>query len=350
MTIKNRGCVLTGDKQTAIEERPLKKVGPKDAIVKIAYCGICGSDVHGWSANGAVYEFGTLMGHEATGVVEEVGSKVTKLKVGDRVAINGFTPCRECVACRNGLENACVNNMIRTIGQTSKLDGAFADYIWLPDVEITTTKMPDGLSMEEGAFTEPAATVVHAIRISPFKPGDTAAVVGAGPIGLLAASALKASGASRVIMSQSPGPRADLALKFGSDALVNPRDDKNPVGEQIRAITDGGVDVVIECAGSPPAFQQSIDMTRPGGQAILVGVNERETPVIPTTLMFGEISVRGSLAWNHKDFAVATQFMASGQVDVKPLISDIIELKDIQEKGFERLKEDRSLIKVLVKP
>jgi 2-desacetyl-2-hydroxyethyl bacteriochlorophyllide A dehydrogenase len=351
MVENNRGCILTGNQQTSIQKRPIKReVGPKDAIVKIAYCGICGSDVHGWSANGAVYAFGTLMGHEATGTVEQVGSEVTKLKVGDRVAINGFTPCRECVACKNGLENACVNNMIRTIGQTPTLDGAFADYIWLPDVEITTSKMPDSLSMEEGAFTEPAATVVHAIRISQFKPGDTAAVVGAGPIGLLAVAALKASGASKIIMSQRPGTRADLAMKFGADALINPRDEKRPVGDQIKEITDGGVDVVIECAGAPPAFQQSIDIARPGGEVILVGVNENETPVIPTTLMFGEISVRGSLAWNHKDFDVATLFMASGQVDVKPLISDIIELKDIQEKGFKRLKEDRNLIKVLVKP
>ena len=351
MINKNRGCILIADQQTSIEVRPITRtVGPKDAIVKISFCGICGSDLHGWQANGAVYEFGTLMGHEATGIIEQVGSDVTNLKVGDRVAINGFTPCGECVACRNGLENACVNNMIRTIGQTSKLDGAFADYIWLPDVDITAVKMPDDLSMEEGAFTEPAATVVHAIRISQFKPGDTAAVVGAGPIGLLAVSALKAAGASKVIMSQRPGKRAELALQFGADELVNPRDEKHTVGEQIKELTDGGADVVIECAGAPPAFQQSIDLARPGGQVILVGVNEKETPVIPTTLMFGEISLRGSLAWNHKDFDIACQFMASGQIDVKPLISDIIELKDIQEKGFIRLKEDRNLIKILVKP
>jgi (R,R)-butanediol dehydrogenase/meso-butanediol dehydrogenase/diacetyl reductase len=345
-----RGCVLTGDKQTTIEERKLHTVGPKDAVVKVDFCGICGSDVHGWSAGGAVYEYGTLMGHEATGTIEEVGAEVSKLKPGDRVAINGFTPCGECVACRNSIPNACVNNMIRTIGQSPVLDGAFADYIWLPDIDITADKMPDNLSSEEGAFTEPAATVVHAIRISRFQVGDTVAVVGAGPIGLLCISALKAAGAGQIIVSQRPGARADLAMQFGADASINPRDENNPVGEQIRKLTDGGADVVIECAGSPPALQQSIDMARPGGQVILVGVNERPTPITPTSLMFGEIDVKGSLAWDHKDFKIAVDFMASGQVDVKPLISDIIALDEIQSQGFERLKTDKSLIKVLVKP
>jgi (R,R)-butanediol dehydrogenase/meso-butanediol dehydrogenase/diacetyl reductase len=182
-----------------------------------------------------------------------------------------------------------------------------------------------------------------------MKAGDMVAVVGAGPIGLLCVSALQAAGAGRVIVSQSPGARADLARKFGADAVINPRDPDNPVGEQIREVTDGGADVVIECAGSPPALQQSIDMARPGGQVILVGVNERETPIIPTSLMFGEVGIRGSLAWTHTDFRIAVDFMASGQVDVKPLISDIIALQDIQ-RGLERLKSDKSLIKILVKP
>ena len=197
MPTSKRGVVLTGDKQAVIEERPLKPVGPTDAIVKVDFCGICGSDLHAWGAGGAVYPYGTLMGHEATGTVVEVGSDVSLMKPGDRVAINGFTPCGECVACRNGIPNACVKNMIRTIGQTPVLDGAFADYIWLPDVDITAVKMPDSLSSEEGAFTEPAATVVHAIRISRFQVGDSVAVVGAGPIGLLCISALKAAGGGR---------------------------------------------------------------------------------------------------------------------------------------------------------
>jgi (R,R)-butanediol dehydrogenase/meso-butanediol dehydrogenase/diacetyl reductase len=345
-----RGCVLKADRQAVIEEVPLKPVGPRDAIVKVEYCGICGSDLHAWGANGAVYEFGTVMGHEATGTVEEAGAEVKQFKPGDRVAINGFTPCGECVACRNGIPNACVNNMIRTIGQTPVIAGAFAERIWLPEVDVTADKMPDSLSSEEGAFTEPAATVVHAIRISRFQVGDTVAVVGAGPIGLLCVSALQAAGAGRVIVSQSPGARAELAKQFGASAVINPRDENNPVGEQIRALTDGGADVVIECAGSPPALQQSIDMARPGGQVILVGVNERPTPITPTSLMFGEIDVKGSLAWDHKDFRIAVDFMASGQVDVKPLISDVIRLEDIQRKGFESLKADKSLIKVLVKP
>ncbi len=345
-----RGAVLTADRQATIEERPLPAIGPTDGVVKVDYCGICGSDLHAWQAAGAVYAYGTLMGHEATGTVEEVGADVTSLKAGDRVAINGFTPCGKCVACIKGQANACVDNMLRTIGQTPKLNGAFADRIWLPDIDVTAVKMPDHLTSEFGAFTEPAATGVHAIRISHYKPGDTVAVLGAGPIGLLCVAALRVAGAGQIIVSQSPGPRADLALQFGANAVINPRDKEVSVGEQIRKITEDGADVVIECAGAPAALQQSIDMACPGGQVILVGVNERETPIIPTTLMFTEIELKGSLAWTHKDFKIAVDFMGSGEVDLAPLLSDVIALDDIQTQGFERLKADKSLIKLMVKP
>jgi (R,R)-butanediol dehydrogenase/meso-butanediol dehydrogenase/diacetyl reductase len=240
--------------------------------------------------------------------------------------------------------------MVNTIGQTPSLDGAFADRVYLPDIDVTAVKIPDHLSAEHGAFTEPAATGVHAIRISKYRVGDTVAVVGAGPIGLLVTAALKAGGAGQIIVSQRPGPRADLALKFDATHLINPRDENAPVGDQIKEITGVGADVVIECAGAPAALQQSIDMARPGGQVILVGVNETGTPITPTSLMFGEIEMKGSLAWDHRDFKIAVDFMQSGEVDVEPLLSDIIALDDIQEKGFERLKSDRGLIKVLVKP
>ncbi len=139
-------------------------------------------------------------------------------------------------------------------------------------------------------------------------------------------------------------------MKFGATHTINPRDENVSVGDQIRAINEVGADVVIECAGAPAALQQSIDMARPGGQVILVGVNETGTPITPTSLMFGEIEMKGSLAWDHRDFKIAVDFMQSGEVGVEPLLSDMVALDDIQEKGFERLKSDKSLIKVLVKP
>ena len=345
-----KGVVLTGAKQIAIEERPLPTPGPGEGIVKIELCGICGSDLHGWEAGGSVYALGTLMGHEAVGTVTELGEGVSALKVGDKVAINGFSPCGYCVACRRGLDNACVNNLDRTIGNSDKLDGAFADYIWLPDIEIMATKMPENLGFEDGTLTEPLATGVHAVRISQFQVGDTVVVAGAGPIGLLAIQALKIGGAGRIIVSQSPGPRRELALELGADEAVNPRDPDNPVGDQVHKITDGGADVVIECAGVPVSFQQCIDMARPGGQVILVGVNEKETPVLPMKLILGEIQLKGSLAWTHHDFKIAVDMLASGKIQTKPLLSDTISMVDIEELGFKRLKTDKSLIKLLVKP
>ena len=174
------------------------------------------------------------------------------------------------MACRRGLSNACVNNLDRTIGNSDKLDGAFADYIWLPELEIMATKMPQNLSFEDGALTEPLATSVHAVRISQFQVGDTVVVAGAGPIGLLAIQALKVGGAGRIIVSQSPGPRRELALELGADEAGNPRDPDNPVGDQIQKITDGGVDVVIECAGAYGFVMGSNYNSKPLAAEVLV--------------------------------------------------------------------------------
>ena len=224
MPSTKKGVVLTGAKKITIEERPLPTPGPGEGIVEIELCGICGSDLHGWEAGGSVYPIGTLMGHEAVGTVTEVGEGVSALKVGDKVAINGFSPCGYCIACRRGLDNACVNNLDRTIGNSDKLDGAFADYIWLPDIEIMATKMPENLGFEDGTLTEPLATSVHATRISQFQVGDTVVVAGAGPIGLLAIQVLKVGGAGRIIVSQSAGPRRPRAARREAGAVRGLRD------------------------------------------------------------------------------------------------------------------------------
>jgi len=345
-----RGAVLVGTKQAEIQERPLPEPGAGEAVIKVDYCGMCGSDTHGWAAGGAVFALGTMMGHEPVGTVAAVGKGVTRYKEGDRVAINGFKPCGVCPPCRRSMYNICVNNMTQTIGNSDKLDGAFADYIWLPDADLMAVKVPEQLSQEDAALTEPLATSFHAVRLSGMQVGDTAAVIGAGPVGLLAIQVLKAAGAGKIIVSQRPGDRRDLAMEFGADVAINPRDEKVGVGEQIREVTDGGADVVIECAGAPPTFQQSIEMARPGGLVILVGVNEKETPVIPMKMMLGEVGIKGSLAWTHQDFEMSVDLLASGRINAQPMISTTVGLDEIQKEGFERLKNDRSLIKLLVKP
>ena len=191
-------------------------------------------------------------------------------------------------------------------------------------------------------MTEPLATSVHAVRISQFQVGDTVVVAGAGPIGLLAIQVLKIGGAGRIIVSQSPGPRRELALQFGADEAVNPRDPDNPVGDQVKAITDGGADVIIECAGVPVSFQQCIDMARPGGQVILVGVNEKETPVLPMGLILGEIQLKGSLAWSHHDFQIAVDMLAAGKIETGPLISETIAMARYRGTGIQT-PEDRQV-------
>jgi (R,R)-butanediol dehydrogenase/meso-butanediol dehydrogenase/diacetyl reductase len=343
-------AVLSAVGKLTIEERPVPRVGPGEALVKVEACGICGSDVHAY-LSGALFPIGTVMGHEPAGTVVEVGKGVEGHRAGDRVAIFGATSCGDCPACRRGLEFHCLNGMDRTIGNTDQLDGAYAEYLWLPFAEQMLIPIPADISFEDATLADPTATPLHAIRLSTFRPGDAVAVLGAGPIGLMAVQLLKISGAGQIICTEISPRRAGIAHQLGATRVLNPVEEAAGLAAKVAEMTGGlGVDVVFECSGVPAAFRQSFELVRPGGQVMALGVIEQETPVSPLDIVVKEIDLKGSLAYTKHEFELALELLAQGRVDTKSIISDTISLDDIEERGFRRLLSSPDVVKILVRP
>jgi threonine dehydrogenase-like Zn-dependent dehydrogenase len=345
-----RVAVLSAVKELTIEERPTPATGPGEALVKVEVCGICGSDVHAY-LSGHLFPIGTVMGHEPAGTVVEVGPDVKGFQPGDRVAVYSVTACGICPACRRGLDYYCVNGLDRTLGNTDQLDGAYADYVWIPCADAMLVKMPDQMSFEDATLADPLGTPLHAIRNSSFRPGDATAVLGAGPIGLMAIQLLRISGACKVICTEVSPQRSVIARELGADVVLNPLEEGDGLAARVAELTGGlGVDVAFECSGVPAAFRQSFDIVRPGGQVMALGVIEKETPVNPLDIVTREIDVRGSLACSKYEFELALELLAQGRVNTGPIFSDTIPLEEIEERGFRRLLSSPDVVKILVKP
>ena len=191
--------VLTGLMRIEFREKPKPKVLPCDVLVRVECCGICGSDVHGYS-NGMTVQLGTVMGHECSGVVVEVGEEVKNVQPSDRVWVKPFTQCGECYWCKKGQYTRCLKIFERVMGLTPRYDGAFAEYVLIRHPDQMLFKLPPKVSFEEGALVEPLAISLHAVRSSRFRLGDRVVVVGAGTIGLGVIQFLKLAGANRIIV------------------------------------------------------------------------------------------------------------------------------------------------------
>jgi (R,R)-butanediol dehydrogenase/meso-butanediol dehydrogenase/diacetyl reductase len=343
-----RAAVLVDKQKLALEERPIPPVGPGDALVKVEVCGICGSDLHSY-ATGDVFPLGTVMGHEAVGTVLEVGESVRDIRPGDRVALFGTTSCGTCSACRRGLEPYCFHSLERTVGDTPLLSGAYAEYLWLPFADQMLVTIPDGLSCEAAALANPVATALHAVRLSSFKPGDTVAVLGAGPIGLLTIHLLALGGAAKILATEISPQRSAAARALGAALVLHPEEEK--LGQHVAELTDGvGADVVFECSGVPAAFQQSLEVVRPAGQIIALGLIERETRIVPLDMVLKEICIKGSISFSRREFEQAIDLLAQGRISTEWIISQTIALHDIEDQGFRRLLSIPDVVKILVKP
>jgi threonine dehydrogenase-like Zn-dependent dehydrogenase len=291
------------------------------------------------------------MGHEPAGTVVEVGKGVQGFRPGDRVAVYSVTACGRCPACRRGLDYYCIDGLDRTIGNTDQLDGAYAEYVWIPFADAMLVRMPDQMSFEDATLADPLGTPLHAIRVSRFKPTDAVVVLGAGPIGLMAIQLLTISGASQIFCTEVSPQRSAVALELGADLVLNPVEEGDRLASQIAEMTGGlGADIVFECSGVPAAFRQAFDLVRPGGQVMALGVIENETPVNPFDIVVREIDLRGSLACTKHEFELALELLARGRVNTTPILSDTIALEDIEALGFRPLLSRPDLVKILVRP
>lgn len=245
-------------------------IARNEAVVRLQAIGVCGSDMHYYSEGrigDQVVEYPFTVGHECAGVVERVGEAVTRVAVGDRVAVEPAMPCGECEWCLKGRENICPR--MRFLGCPGQAEGAYKELLVMP--EHCLFVLPDAVSFEAGVVVEPGAICAYAVAQSGLKPDETLAVLGSGPIGLLVAACAKAAGRRRAFASDIIPERVAAARRFGADESFNAHD--TDVAAAILDATDGrGVDVVYECAGEQETLEQAARIAAPGGRISVIGI------------------------------------------------------------------------------
>lgn len=318
---------------------------PGAAIVDIALCGICGSDVAAYRSNGPYPP--ALSGHEWTGTVRLVGEGVSDVNVGDRVVAGVPPACGRCPMCRAGHHQRCEAIMALPFGvdPLTPDHGGYARSLQFPASYLVP--IPDELSDSAAAMVEPATVAMHAVRRNPPAPGSTAVVLGAGPVGLFAAQLVKMAGASTVVVVEPRQRRRAVALEVGATRAVEPGDGASQL---IRDITGGiGADLVLDCVGNAAAFASAVDLARPGGTVVMVGVSSTPITVEPLTWMIKEITLVATLAHLSHEFPMTIDLMASGQLLVEPLLDHVVGLDEL-DSVMSELADGKDYIKVLVDP
>jgi L-iditol 2-dehydrogenase len=326
---------------------PDPAVGDEDVLLAVRACGICGSDVHGYDGASGRRTPPLIMGHEAAGVVVRTGSEVTGWHPGDRVTFESTLSCGACPACLAGRSNLCEHREVVGASFSGyRRDGAFAEHVAVPGRALV--RLPDELTFERAAFAEPLAVALHAVGLAGDVAGATAAVVGTGVIGLLAVQALRLAGAARVIGIDLDEQRLELARRLGADVTV--RADDEQLGGGVAEATGGrGADVVVEAVGIAAAIRTAVACAGRGSRIVLVG---NVTPAVELPLqavVTGELTLVGSCA-SAGELEDGLELLASGAVDVDPLISAVAPLAEGQV-WFDRLHAaTHGLVKVILTP
>ncbi|KAH8431200.1 NAD(P)-dependent alcohol dehydrogenase [Aspergillus melleus] len=348
---QNLSFVLEGVHQVKFEDRPIPELkDPHDVIVNVKFTGICGSDVHYWE-HGSIGQFvlkePMVLGHESSGVISKVGSAVTSLKVGDRVAMEPGTPCRRCEPCKAGKYNLCER---MAFAATPPYDGTLAKYYVLP--EDFCYKLPSNISLEEGAAMEPLGVAVHIVKQASITPGQSVVVFGAGPVGLLCCTVAKAYGASKVIAVDIQKQRLEFARKYAATATFEPG--RAPAQENASQIIKenelgSGADVVIDASGAEPSIHTGIHLVRPGGTYVQGGMGRSEITFPIMAACTKELNVKGSFRYGSGDYKLAVDLVASGKVNVKELITGVVKFEDA-ENAFKEVKAGKGIKTLIAGP
>jgi len=325
-----RASRLHGIRDLRLEDLPRPTPGPGEVLLKVVPVGICGSDVHYYlegRIGDQVVTAPIIMGHEFSAWVAELGAGVEGLEIRQLVAVEPAISCGECESCRHGHPNLCPD--VRFCG-TPPINGVFAEYTVMPAENCFP--LPPGFGPVEGAMLEPLGTAIHAVGLAHLKPGQTVAVLGAGPIGLLTAAVARASGASAIYMTEPLAYRRQFALGHVADAALNPYDAEMDAVAEIMRLTGGrGVDVAFEAAGGLETPDQAAALVRPGGKVVVVGIPADDTMTFTasTTRRKG-LTIKLVRRMKHA-YPRAIRMVQMGMVDVKPLATHIFPLERIAE-------------------
>jgi 6-hydroxycyclohex-1-ene-1-carbonyl-CoA dehydrogenase len=328
------------DKPLKVEDVPIPEIGPEEALVKIAACGVCHTDLHYLEGVPTFKKPPVILGHEASGIVTKVGEKASNIHVEDRVLIPPVLTCGFCYNCRIGRENLCSN--IVMIGNS--IDGAYAEYAKIPAKDLV--KLPMEIPLEEASIISDAmSTPFHALKNrAELRPGDSVAIYGIGGVGLNAVQIAVALGAS-VIAVDKIDEKLEYAKELGASEIINVNNE-NPV-KAIRRITNGGVDVAVEAIGVPEVMRMAYDSVRWGGRTVIIGYSHKEVCISAATLMFREKEIYGSLGCRIVDYPPLVDMIRRGKL--KLLVSDKMPLEKVNE-ALKMLKEGKVKTRAIVIP
>ncbi|NTZ87416.1 2,3-butanediol dehydrogenase [Burkholderia metallica] len=344
-----------GPRDVRLVEIDTPRVGPGDVRIAVAYCGICGSDLHEYADGPHAIPVDAphplsrrtaplTLGHEFCGTVVEVGEGVTTLRAGDRVAVEPEYRCSQCAYCRSGSYNLCVS-----MGFAGLMgDGGMADFAVVPAYMLH--RLPDGVSLEQAAVMEPAAVALHALRRGELRLGDTCAVFGLGPIGLLLIMLAKLQGATTIVAVDVSPERLAAATRFGATHAFDARGlDASALQDAIRAATGGlGVDTSFEAAGLQATFESAMRALRKGGRVVMVGLMPH-VGFDAFRAVNDELTFTASVGYRHA-YEDLLRIVASGALDLTSIVTRTVALEDAVADGFDALLADRTQIKILVSP
>jgi L-iditol 2-dehydrogenase len=342
-----KALILSNYKHLEYVELPRPVPGPDELLIRVAACGICGSDVHGFDGSTGRRLPPIVMGHEAAGTVEEIGEAVSRFRCGDRVTFDSTVSCGRCFFCLRGEMNLCEQREVVGVSTPEfRRMGAFAEFVTVP--ERIAYKLPASMPFEHAALIEAASVAVHAVLLTPIALGDRVVVLGAGMIGLLALQAALHVGASEVTVLDIDDTRLAMARSLGATGTINSRN-LNCIQELLTQTDGRGADVALECVGLSATIKLAIDLVRKGGQVTLIG-NVAPTVELPLqSVVTRQIRLQGSCA-SSGEYEQSISLIAEGAIQVAPLISAVAPLQEGTE-WFTRLHNRApGLLKVVLQP
>lgn len=349
MANDNLTAILYGVNDIRLEQTPVEQPGHNEVLIEMACVGICGSDVH-YLVKGRIGDFVVnepmIIGHESSGVVAKLGNGVTNLKVGDRVAIEPGVPCRTCGFCKEGRYNLCKDMVFCA---TPPVHGSLRRYY--KHAADFCFKLPDHVTLEEGALMEPLSVGVHACKRANIGIGSTVLILGAGPIGLVTLLVAKAMGARKIVITDLVQQRLDVAKKLGADETLLITRDKNitetETVKKIHELFGEEPDTTIDASGAQSSIRLAILATKSGGVAVMVGMGAPEVQIPLINALCREVDIRGVFRYVN-DYADALNLLATKKIDVTPLITHNYKIEETVA-AFDTAKSGQAdVIKVMI--
>jgi len=321
-----------------VEDIPDPTPGERQLVLEVAYCGICGTDLHSTREGPAMLPCNSVLGHEFVGEIAELGNNLqSQWERGDRVCALPFISCGKCEACLAGRPFECL--ALGCIGLDQP--GGFAEYV--ATSEFNTLKLPDTLNIQDAALIEPLAVGLHAVRVGGLKAGQRVLITGAGPIGLAVALWARFMGARDVVVSEPAAERRKLALSMGATAVIQPTEE---LGDQFADVAGGPPDVLFECVGAPGLIQQCIEIAPRRGMLVPVGVCEQPDTILPFPALIKELAIQFAIAYTRDDYETVISMLAQGRIDASPMVTGIVSLDEMPD-AFEALRSPSDQCKVL---